>query len=302
MRRSQSAVEFIVLASFMFLIVLSIFAVISSNVSQAKEEGNRKTAQDIAEFVYREVELARSVHNGYIRVFSIPQTVNGVDYSINITDNKKLIVDYLENEHVRFLPPNVSGNVTKGAIQIRKKDNIIYINSYLLPVECNDSGDNDDDGLLDLDDAGCTSPEDIDETNCGDLSCEGGESCSSCSQDCGACPLPGKFILRYGASNAALFAENGNVILRGILQQNSNPAPASGDEFIVRSGLGDVALVDLETGNMVIKGILHQNQQSLDPPQSDDFVLKNSNSAVVSYIDESGNFFIKGALTQNGDP
>lgn len=64
-------------------------------------------------------------------------------------------------------------------------------------VECNDKIDNDGDGLIDykwdrklktnIGDQGCESKKDNDETNCGDGVCEGGEGCSSCETDCGAC-------------------------------------------------------------------------------------------------------------------
>jgi len=51
--------------------------------------------------------------------------------------------------------------------------------------ECNDGFDNDGDGDADLDDAGCdNNPNDVDETNCGDNVCEGGESFETCSLDC----------------------------------------------------------------------------------------------------------------------
>ena len=52
--------------------------------------------------------------------------------------------------------------------------------------ECSDGIDNDGDGQTDYpNDAGCSSNEDNDETNCGDTICEGGETCSSCPADCG---------------------------------------------------------------------------------------------------------------------
>jgi len=47
---------------------------------------------------------------------------------------------------------------------------------------CNDNIDNDCDDNIDTEDFECV------QTRCGDNVCEGGESCSSCSQDCGACP------------------------------------------------------------------------------------------------------------------
>ena len=79
--------EFIVLASFMFLVILGFFAITSSKILESKEEGDRKIAADIADFAYREIEIAKSVKDGYTRVFSMPLTVNGVNYSIKIIDN-----------------------------------------------------------------------------------------------------------------------------------------------------------------------------------------------------------------------
>ncbi len=125
--KSQSATEFIVLASFMLLIIAGFSAVTSSNLLEAKEASNRKIANDIADFAYREIEYAKSLNDGYSRVFVLPEKVNGVDYSINIIDNRELIVNYLGNEHVRFLPSNISGNINKGYNEIKKIDGIIYL-------------------------------------------------------------------------------------------------------------------------------------------------------------------------------
>lgn len=128
-RKSQSAIEFVSLASFMLLVVLGFLAVTSSNMLQAKEEGNRKTAEDIADFAYREIDIAKSVNDGYIRVFNMPQTVNGVSYTITMTDNRELAVNYLDYEFVRFLPSNVTGNISKGTNKVWKLQGIVYINN-----------------------------------------------------------------------------------------------------------------------------------------------------------------------------
>ena len=125
--KSQSATEFVVLASIMLLVILGFFAVTSSRLLEAREEGNRKIAKDIADFAYREIELAVSLNDGYNRTFALPQKVNGIDYSINITDNRELIVNYLDNEYVRFLPPNINGNLSKGFNHINKLNGTIYV-------------------------------------------------------------------------------------------------------------------------------------------------------------------------------
>ena len=127
--KSQSSMEFITLASFMLLVLLGFFAITSSKMLEAREEGNRKIAEDIADFAYREIETAKSVNDGYTRIFAMPQTVNGIDYSIKITDNTELAVTYLGYEHVSFLPSNVTGNIIKGNNKISKNNGMISLNS-----------------------------------------------------------------------------------------------------------------------------------------------------------------------------
>ncbi len=66
-------------------------------------------------------------------------------------------------------------------------EGIIPLGPSTIKYECSDKKDNDLDGKIDMSDAGCSSRTDNDETNCGDGRCEGGEICSSCVSDCGAC-------------------------------------------------------------------------------------------------------------------
>lgn len=127
--KSQSATEFIVLAAFMLLVIVGFVAVTSSKVIEANDEGNRKIAEDIANLAYREIETAKSVNDGYTRNFVMPQQVNGIDYTLSITDNRELSVNYLGNEYVKFLPSNVTGNIIKGSNKISKSSGIISLNS-----------------------------------------------------------------------------------------------------------------------------------------------------------------------------
>ena len=66
-------------------------------------------------------------------------------------------------------------------------------------VECNDGIDNDNDGKIDEEDAGCTYPysEDNDESNCGDGECEGTETNAYCPNDCSAYPTSTSLKCRH---------------------------------------------------------------------------------------------------------
>lgn len=130
MRKSQSALEFVSLASVMLLVVVGFFAITSSKVLQSQEEGTKKTAEDIASIAYREIEIAKSTQDGYTRVFIMPETVNGIVYIINITDNRELTVNFSDYEFVKFLPANVTGNISRGLNKISKLDGIVYVNSF----------------------------------------------------------------------------------------------------------------------------------------------------------------------------
>lgn len=55
-------------------------------------------------------------------------------------------------------------------------------------LACDDGVDNDGDGKVDMNDLGCISLTDNDETNCGDLVCGGGETYTTCPSDCPAPP------------------------------------------------------------------------------------------------------------------
>lgn len=120
--------EFIILASFMLVAIFGFFAVTSSRLLEARDDSNKKTAEDIAQLAYREMEIAKSANDGYSRIFAMPQTVNGVDYNITIIDNRELIVNYLGYEYVKFLPSNVTGTVARGNNKISKNNGIVSIN------------------------------------------------------------------------------------------------------------------------------------------------------------------------------
>lgn len=247
-QKSQSAVEFVTLASFMLLVVVGFLAVTSSNMISAREEGNKKIAEDIAGFAYREIETAKSVNNGYIRIFNMPETVNGVKYAINITDNRELAVNYLDYEFVRFLPANVSGNISKGPNAITKKNNMVYINYVpielplpLLELLMIGNGNN----VISFNDQGSV-------VLSGTLNSNSNPSENAADE----------FVVKNsnGIAVAIINFNTGNMDIRGSLFQNqASLNPSSNSNFIVKDNNGKVIDFIDDSGNFFLKGSLTQN-------------------------------------------
>ena len=125
---AQFAIEFIVLISFMFIIFLGFTAIVTSKIIEAKESKRQEIAEDIAALAKNEIDLARSVSDGYNRTFNLPLKVDGNTYTIEIIGNRELIVNYLDKEYVLFLKDNVAGNLNTGENTIRKENGVVYIN------------------------------------------------------------------------------------------------------------------------------------------------------------------------------
>jgi len=171
---AQFAIEFIILIAFMFLIFLGFTAIITSKISEAKENERQQIAEDIATLAKNELDLAKSVSDGYTRTFVLPINVEGNRYNISIIDNRELVVTYLDKEYVLFLQENIVGEIYPGINTVRKVGGIVFVENGTGPPPsvCLDGIDNDGDTLTDFPlDPGCTDANDVSElgtTQCDD--------------------------------------------------------------------------------------------------------------------------------------
>jgi len=127
--KGQVAIEFIVLIAVMFTIFVVFLAVATNKVLDAREQERKDIAHQIGTLAQQEISLALIMNDGYTRSFSLPQKVQGFNYSIELIDNRELIVAFVDQEYVAYLPEGLQGTVQKGTNTIRKENKIIYLNS-----------------------------------------------------------------------------------------------------------------------------------------------------------------------------
>ena len=131
--------EFMLLAIFMLFVAVGFFGLVSNRLIQANEGETKQITEDIASYVYNEIDIAISSKDGYARTFVIPQEIDGIPYNLTVIDGRELVVNYLGYEHVKFLPANVTGNLSIGVNQIKKQDGIVMatregVNSHRTPA------------------------------------------------------------------------------------------------------------------------------------------------------------------------
>lgn len=127
-KRSQTAVEFLILVSVVLFFFTTFFLAIGENISDKSRENINKIINEIAITVQDEISLATESVDGYSRNFRIPFDLNGLDYDISITDGYV----YIKTDNVKdtiALPVfNVTGIILKGDNYIKREGGVVFMN------------------------------------------------------------------------------------------------------------------------------------------------------------------------------
>ncbi len=124
--RSQISAEFFILLGLVFLIAIAFEL---ASVDQLKDFTIKKESEavkDLALKLQKELFVAAAVEDGYVRSFTIPDTLERVNYTL-ATINSTITVESANALYIVSIP-NAVGNVSKGANKINKTGGVIYIN------------------------------------------------------------------------------------------------------------------------------------------------------------------------------
>ncbi|HLG24186.1 MAG TPA: hypothetical protein VI564_04640 [Candidatus Nanoarchaeia archaeon] len=124
--KSQISVEFLMLIGLAAIIAIAFQYVSLSQIIDFKSINEKEAVKDVAIKIQREILLATSVEDGYVRTFEIPDKLGDANYTITL-QNSTLTVQSKEGLYfVRV--PKISGNLSKGYNTINKTGGVINVN------------------------------------------------------------------------------------------------------------------------------------------------------------------------------
>ena len=127
MASAQISAEFFVLVGLGLLIAIAFEIASLDQLKEFRLQKENEAVKDITLKLQRELLIATSVEDGYVRIFTVPSKLDTFDYSIT-TQNSTLIVQSKNGFYVTIIPIIV-GNITKGTNVINKTGGVIYVNS-----------------------------------------------------------------------------------------------------------------------------------------------------------------------------
>ncbi|MBW2992661.1 hypothetical protein KY345_05585 [Candidatus Woesearchaeota archaeon] len=123
--RAQAAIEFIVLIVILFSVFLVYTVSTRKKMDEIRDKKEYTLLRDITKTAQNEILTAVKVEDGYYREFELPDTLEGINYTINITGT--MVIAYSENHEQAFMIPAVNGTVKKGVNVITKENGIVQI-------------------------------------------------------------------------------------------------------------------------------------------------------------------------------
>ena len=127
--RAQISNEFFALLGLAFLISIAFEVVALDQLNDFRIKKENEAVQDMALKLQREMLLAAVVEDGYVRSFTIPDKLDGINYTLT-TMNSTLSVQSKNSYYSASIPKSV-GNITKGTNRITRCFFALFVFSFV---------------------------------------------------------------------------------------------------------------------------------------------------------------------------
>ena len=124
--RAQMSLEFTFIIIILLFLTIALVVVSGNKLTDFKKEKEVFLLKDTAATVRNEVQIAFAMDSGYVRVFGLPETLEGIDYTITIQNG--FISAAVGNELIELAVQPVNGTLIKGVNIIRKVEGSVLLN------------------------------------------------------------------------------------------------------------------------------------------------------------------------------
>ncbi len=125
-RKAQLSLEFTFIIIILLFLTIALVAASGNKLSGFKNEKEIFLLRDTAATVRNEVRIAFAMDSGYVRVFQLPDTLEGDDYTIAIQNG--FISVAVGDELIELAVQPVNGTLVKGVNVIRNVDGSVLLN------------------------------------------------------------------------------------------------------------------------------------------------------------------------------
>lgn len=127
-KKSQSAIEFVILVGVMLFIFLAYSYVFQQNTGEKMREKRILIVQDLALTIQNEIDLATTSRDGYERTFDVPEKLLNIGYNVSLVGGFVYVVTEDGLNALALPVRNVTGGIVKGENVIRKVDGAVLLN------------------------------------------------------------------------------------------------------------------------------------------------------------------------------
>jgi hypothetical protein len=124
-KRGQAAIEFIILIVILFSVFMVYAVSTRTKMDEIRDEKEYILLRDVIRMAQNEILTAVKVEDGYLREFELPETLELINYTINLTNG--IIIGDTENHEYAVMVPSVNGTLKKGKNTITKENGIVNI-------------------------------------------------------------------------------------------------------------------------------------------------------------------------------
>jgi hypothetical protein len=126
--KAQIAMQFLVIISIVFAMFVVFVVGFAERYNDILTDRERLALKDVALKVHDEIMIAHNLRDGYQREFTLPDLVEGDNYTIYITPNSNIVVVSGDNLEYSTQVAPVQGQLTKGLNLIRKSGGVVWLN------------------------------------------------------------------------------------------------------------------------------------------------------------------------------